>query len=155
MAGNSRTLSIFATQWHALRLYRRSVRYDAKGQSRRAIFCLQLAKVISTIEIAHGAVIGDGTVFVHGNGIVIGPGSVVGRHCSIFHQVTIGSQDGESYPTVGDHVVIYPGAKVIGNITIGDGARIGANAVVLRDVPAGATAVGNPAVIIDESHSRD
>ena len=148
MARGSLFSSLFATQWHALRLYRRSARYDARGQQRRAILCLQLAKVISTIEIAHGAVIGEGTVFIHGNGIVIGPGSVIGRNCSIFHQVTVGSQDGESYPVVGDNVIVYPGAKIIGGITIGDGAKIGANAVVLSDIPAGATAVGNPAVVV-------
>ena len=142
MARGSLFSSLFATQWHALRLYRLS------GQQRRAILCLQLAKVISTIEIAHGAVIGEGTVFIHGNGIVIGPGSVIGRNCSIFHQVTVGSQDGESYPVVGDNVIVYPGAKIIGGITIGDGAKIGANAVVLSDIPAGATAVGNPAVVV-------
>ncbi len=150
MANSTLLSSLFATQWHALRLYRRSARYDARGRHRRAMFCLPLAKVMSTLEIAHGAVIGEGTVFIHGNGIVIGPGSVIGRHCSIFHQVTVGSQDGESYPVVGDHVTIYPGAKIIGGITIGDGAKIGANAVVLSDVPAGATAVGNPAVIVQK-----
>ena len=147
MTQGSLLSTLFATQWHALRLYRRSVRSDAKGHGRRAVLYLQLAKVISTIEIAHGAVIGEGTVFVHGNGIVIGPGSVIGRNCSIFQQVTVGSQDGQSYPVVGDGVVLYPGAKIIGGVTIGDNAKIGANAVVLQDVPAGATAVGNPAVV--------
>jgi len=139
---------LLATQWHALRLYRHSVRLDAAGRPSLAAACLQFGKLLSGIEIDHGAVIGEGTVFIHGNGIVIGPGSVIGRHCSIFHQVTVGSQDGESYPVVCDHVTIYPGAKIIGGITIGDGAKIGANAVVLSDVPAGATAVGNPAVIV-------
>ena len=140
--------SALATQWHALRLYRLSVRLDHAKQSRLAIICLQIAKLISGIEIDHGAVIGEGTVFIHGNGIVIGTGARVGKDCRIFHQVTIGTQDGFTYPVVGDRVVCYPGAKIIGDITIGDDAVIGANAVVLSDVAAIDVVAGNPAVVL-------
>ena len=139
---------LLATQWHALRLYRHSVRLDAAGRPSLAAACLQFGKLLSGIEIDHGAVIGEGTVFIHGHGIVIGPGSTIGANCRIFHQVTIGTQDGTTYPTIGDDVILYPGAKIIGGVTIGDGARVGANAVVLTDVPAGATVAGNPAVIL-------
>ena len=140
--------SLLATQWHALRLYRLSVRLDKAKMPTLAVLCLQVGKLLSGIEIDHGAEIGEGTVFIHGNGIVIGTGAKVGRECRIFHQVTIGTQDGKTYPTVGDRVTCYPGAKIIGDITIGDDAVIGANAVVLHDVATGAVVAGNPAVVI-------
>ena len=113
-----------------------------------SVVALQVGKLLSGIEIDHGAVIGEGTVFIHGNGIVIGTGAKVGQDCRIFHQVTIGTQDGSTYPTVGDRVTCYPGAKIIGDITIGDDVVIGANAVVLHDVAPGSVVAGNPAVVI-------
>lgn len=87
----------------------------------------------------------------HGlNGIVISDQAQIGKGCTIFQQVTIGvkSLKSKGAPKIGDGVFIGAGAKVIGNITIGNDAVIGANAVVLCDVPAGATAVGNPARIV-------
>ena len=143
--------SLLATQWHALRLYRLSRRMDEAGRPGVAVVLLQLGKLISGIEVDHGAVIGEGTVFIHGNGIVIGPGSVIGSNCKIFHQVTIGTQDGTAYPVLGNDVVIYPGAKVIGAITIGDRAIIGANAVVTKNVGPDETVAGNPAVVVRRS----
>jgi serine O-acetyltransferase len=140
--------SLLATQWHALRLYRLSARLDKAHLPTLAVISLQLAKLISGIEIDHGAEIGEGTVFIHGNGIVIGTGAKVGRDCRLFHQVTIGTQDGHTYPTLGDRVTCYPGAKIIGDITVGDDAVIGANAVVLNDVASGSVVAGNPAVVI-------
>ena len=124
---------------------------DEAGHAGIAVVLLQLGKLLSGIELDHGAVIGEGTVFIHGNGIVIGPGSIIGSNCKIFHQVTIGTQDGTAYPVVGDDVVIYPGAKVIGDITIGNGAVIGAHAVVTKNVGAGEIVAGNPAVVVGRS----
>lgn len=80
----------------------------------------------------------------HAVGIVIGPGSVIGDYCKMYQNVTLGQKAGR-FPTIGNHVVIYPGAKIIGGIKIGDYAVIGANAVVTKDVPDGAVAVGIPA----------
>lgn len=83
----------------------------------------------------------------HPNGIVIHPAAVVGPNCLIFQQVTIGHR-AEGVPTIGGHVDIGAGAKILGPVTIGDHAIIGANAVVLIDVPSGATAVGIPASLL-------
>lgn len=91
--------------------------------------------------------IGGGLLIPHPNGVVIHPNAEIGPNCLIFQQVTIGS-DGRGVPRIGGHVDIGAGAKLIGPITVGEHARIGANAVVLIDVPAGRTAVGNPARIV-------
>lgn len=88
----------------------------------------------------------------HPNGVVIHPDAVIGPNCLIFQQVTIGSSDSNpGVPSIGGHVDIGCGAKLLGNITVGSHAKIGANAVVLCDVPAHATAVGVPARIIQSS----
>ncbi|MCU0802387.1 MAG: serine acetyltransferase, partial [Rhodobacteraceae bacterium] len=84
----------------------------------------------------------------HPQGIVINHQAVIGPNALIFHQVTIGS-NGRGVPVIGGHVDIGAGAKIIGPVRIGDHARIGANAVVTRDVPAGAVVVGNPARLLD------
>ncbi len=98
-----------------------------------------------------GAEIGPGLKLPHPNGIIIGSGVRIGARCTIYHQVTFGAARrgegfGDSYPQVGDDVTIFAGAKLVGPIKIGDGAVIGANAVVLRDVPAAHRATGVPAV---------
>ncbi len=139
---------LFATQWHALRLYRFSARLDQKGHERIAELVLLIGKFISGIEIVHGASIGSGTVFIHGTGIVIGPGVTIGRNCRIFHNVTLGSRDGVTYPTVGDDVTLYPGAVVLGGVHLGEGCVVGANAVVLQDVGPDQIVAGNPARLI-------
>ena len=139
---------LLATQWHALRLYRLSAHLDKKEHGRMAALLLLFGKFVSGIEIVHGASIGNGTVFVHGAGIVIGPGVIVGQNCRIFHNVTLGSKDGVSYPTVEDDVTVYPGAVVLGAVRLGSGCVIGANAVVLHDVAPYQIVAGNPARII-------
>lgn len=104
------------------------------------------------IEIHPGATIGEGLFIDHGMGIVIGETAEIGNNVTLFHGVTLGGIGGEKgekrHPTVCDDVLIGAGAKILGPITIGRGAKIGANAVVLEDVPAYATAVGVPAKII-------
>jgi len=139
---------LLATQWHALRLYRLSTKFDAKGRDRTAGLLLLVGKFISGIEIVHGASIGPGTVFVHGTGIVIGPGVVIGRNCRIFHNVTLGSRDGVAYPSVGDDVTLYPGAVVLGAVNLGDHCVVGANSVVLHDVEPSQIVAGNPARLV-------
>jgi len=110
----------------------------------------QLTRAATGIEIHPGATIGRRLVIDHGMGVVIGETAVVGDDVLIFHGTTLGGKSmthGKRHPTVGNNVVIGAGAKVLGPVWIGDGAQIGANAVVVHDVPAGAIAVGVPAQI--------
>jgi serine O-acetyltransferase len=96
------------------------------------------------LEIVIGAEIGPGLYIAHPVGTVVAP-KRMGRNCSIIASVTIGMRNEWAFPTIGNDVFIGAGARVLGGISIGDGAVIGANAVVIRDVPSGATAVGIPA----------
>lgn len=92
-------------------------------------------------DLGRGATFGSIPTFPHGiYGIIISPDAVIGKNCRIYHQVTIGNDDRDklNVPTIGDNVNIYPGAKILGKIKIGNNVRIGANAVVTRDVPDGA-----------------
>ena len=103
--------------------------------------------VITAADIPLNSRIGGGLVMIHPNGIVIHPRAVIGPNCKIFQQVTIGTAVTEDVPTIGGNVEVGAGARLLGGIVIGDHAHIGANAVVIADVPAGATAVGVPARI--------
>ncbi len=103
------------------------------------------------IEIHPGATIGKRLVIDHGMGIVIGETSEIGDDCLMYHGVTLGGTGkdvGKRHPTIGNHVLIGTGAKVLGPITIGDGSRVAANAVVLKDIPENCTAVGSPARVV-------
>lgn len=91
--------------------------------------------------------IGDNLKLPHPMGIVIGFDAKIGRNCTIYHQVTVGQKEGK-FPIIGNNVTIYAGAKIIGNIKIGNNSIIGANAVVIKDVPENSIAVGVPARII-------
>jgi serine O-acetyltransferase len=110
----------------------------------------QASRAVTGVEIHPGATIGRRLFIDHGMGVVIGETAVVGDDVVLFHGATLGGKTmkrGKRHPTVGDGVVVGAGAKVLGAVWIGDGAQIGANAVVLKDVPAGAVAVGVPARI--------
>lgn len=117
-----------------------------------------LSRWVTLIEIHPGAEIGKRLVIDHGGGVVIGETAVLGDDITIYHQVTLGgvapsvdsnSQRGQKrHPTVEDGVIIGCGAAVLGPITVGREARVGANAVVTKDVPPGVTAVGNPAQVV-------
>jgi serine O-acetyltransferase len=100
------------------------------------------------IDIPLRTNLGGGLLLPHPNGIVIHPDAQVGVNCLIFQQVTIGMGPKEGVPVIGGHVDIGAGAKLLGGIKVGDHARIGANSVVIEDVPAGATVVGIPAKIV-------
>jgi len=103
--------------------------------------------VVTGADIPLNCKLGGGLLLPHPNGIVIHPDAEVGPNCLLFHQVTIGERAG-GVPILEGHVDVGAGAKVIGRLRVGKHATIGANAVVLDDVPAGATAVGVPAKII-------
>jgi len=113
-----------------------------------ARFVSQLGRWLTGIEIHPGAVIGHRLLIDHGMGVVIGETAVIGDDVTLYQQVTLGGvslESGKRHPTVEDGVVIGAGAAVLGPFTVGKNARIGANAVVLKDVPAGVTVVGIPA----------
>lgn len=111
-----------------------------------------LARFITGIEIHPGAKIGRRVFLDHGLGIVIGETTEIGDDCTIYQGVTLGGtslyKGVKRHPTLGKGVVISAGAKVLGGFTVGDGARVGSNAVALKEIPAGATAVGIPARIL-------
>ncbi len=110
-------------------------------------FIAHLSRFFTGIDIHPGAHLGRGVFIDHGMGVVIGETAIVGDYCLIYQGVTLGGtgkETGQRHPTVGHHVVIGAGAKVLGHIAIGDYARIGAGSVVLRPVPAHCTAVGIP-----------
>jgi len=116
-----------------------------------ARYVSQWSRFVTGIEIHPGATIGRRFFIDHGMGVVIGETAIVGDDVLMYHQVTLGGTALEKvkrHPTIGNGVMIGMGAKVLGNITVGDRARIGANAVVTHDIPPGATAVGNPARIL-------
>jgi serine O-acetyltransferase len=117
-----------------------------------ARFISHIARWLTGIEIHPGATIGRRVFIDHGMGVVIGETAVIGDDCTLYHGVTLGGTSwnkGKRHPTLEQGVVIGAGAKVLGPITIGKGAKIGSNAVVVKDVPADATAVGIPARILD------
>ena len=112
-----------------------------------------LSRIITGIEIHPGAIIGRRFFIDHGMGVVIGETAIIGDDCTIYHGVTLGGtswKQGKRHPTLEDKVVIGAGAKILGPITIGSGAKIGSNAVVVKDIPKNATAVGIPARLVDE-----
>ncbi|MDD4725913.1 MAG: serine O-acetyltransferase [Tissierellia bacterium] len=136
----------------ALVYHRISHRLYLKGKLFRARMISQHARKVTGIEIHPGASIGKNLFIDHGMGIVIGETAEIGDNVTLFHGVTLGGIGGEKgekrHPTVKDYVMIGAGAKILGPITLGEGAKVGANAVVLEDIPARTTAVGVPARII-------
>jgi serine O-acetyltransferase len=128
----------------AHRLWRLRLRWLARLVSHASRF-------LTGIEIHPGATIGRRVFIDHGMGVVIGETAEIGDDCTLYHGVTLGGttwNKGKRHPTLGRGVVIGAGAKLLGPFAVGDGARIGSNAVVVKDVPAGATAVGIPARVI-------
>ena len=110
------------------------------------------SRFLTGIEIHPGAVIGRRVVIDHGMGVVIGETAIVGDDVLIYHGVTLGGKVNarvKRHPTVGNNVLLGAGAKVLGDIEIGDGAQIGANAVVTKSIPAGAVIAGPQATVIN------
>lgn len=137
--------------FHALLVYRVAHALHRSRVPFLPRFLSYLARFATGVEIHPAAQLGRGIVIDHGMGVVIGETAIVGDYTLIYQGVTLGGtgkEQGKRHPTVGSHVVIGAGAKVLGNIEIGDRTRIGAGSVVLRSVPADCTAVGIPARII-------
>jgi serine O-acetyltransferase len=137
---------------HAVWLHRVAHLLWNSGLQWVARFWSMLARLLTGIEIHPGAKIGRRVFLDHGLGIVIGETTEIGDDCTIYQGVTLGGtslyKGVKRHPTLGKGVVISAGAKVLGGFTVGDGARVGSNAVVLKEIPAGATAVGVPARIL-------
>lgn len=111
----------------------------------------QVARWVTGVEIHPGASIGHGFFIDHGMGVVIGETAEIGDCVTLFQGVTLGGtgkDKGKRHPTLGNHVVVGSGAKVLGNIRIGDSVKIGANSVVLRSVPSNSTVIGIPGRVI-------
>ena len=116
-----------------------------------------IGRFLTGIEIHPGATIGRRVFIDHGMGVVIGETAIIGDDCTLYHGVTLGGTSwnkGKRHPTLEQGVVIGAGAKVLGPITIGKNAKIGSNAVVVKDVPENATAVGIPARILEEEKAK-
>ncbi len=136
---------------HALLFHRLNHKLYKKGFVLLPRLFSQIVRFLTGIEIHPGAQIGDGLFIDHGTGVVIGETAAIGNNVTIYQGVTLGGtgkQKGKRHPTVGNNVVVSTGAKILGNITIGDNARIGAGSVVLRDVPPNTTVVGIPGKIV-------
>ena len=116
-----------------------------------------IGRWLTGIEIHPGATIGRRFFIDHGMGVVIGETAEIGDDCTLYHGVTLGGTSwnkGKRHPTLGRGVVVGAGAKILGPITISDGARVGSNAVVVKEVPAGATVIGIPARVVEGGDSK-
>ena len=137
--------------WHALIFHRIAHQLWSRQIQLLPRLISHLARFLTGIEIHPGAHIGKGVFIDHGMGVAIGETAIVGDYCSIYQDVTLGGtgdRDCKRHPTLGNNVVVGAGAKILGNIYIGDRVRIGASSVVLTDVPADCTVVGIPGRIV-------
>lgn len=143
--------------FHALQLHRVSHWLWSHGLRWAGRFLSHIGRLLTGIEIHPGATIGRRVFIDHGMGVVIGETAEIGDDCTLYHGVTLGGTSwakGKRHPTLREGVVIGAGAKVLGPIVVGANAKIGSNAVVVKDVPAEATAVGIPARIILEAQDQ-
>lgn len=133
---------------HAVWAYRIAHRLWYANHRLAARLLSSVARVFTGVDIHPAAQLGRRLFIDHANGVVIGETTQIGTDCVLFHQVTLGGVSmtkGKRHPTLGDRVMVGAGAKVLGPILIGDDVRIGANAVVVKDVKAGQSAIGVPA----------
>ena len=134
--------------FHALQLHKLAHGLHTRGYKLIGRVISHLSRFLTGIEIHPGARIGDRFFIDHGMGVVIGETTIIGNDVTLYQGVTLGGtgkERGKRHPTLGNDVIVGVGAKILGDVTIGDHARIGGGAVVLRDVPANTTAVGIPA----------
>jgi len=142
---------------HAVLIHRLSHGCWRRGFRWLARFIAFVSRWWTGIEIHPGAEIGRRFFIDHGMGVVIGETAVIGDDCTLYHGVTLGGttwQKGKRHPTLHNGVVVGAGAKILGPIEIGEGARVGSNSVVLKPVPAGATVVGIPGHIVDANAKK-
>ncbi len=135
----------------AIRAHRRAHKHYLKGHMLLARLISQHARNRTGIEIHPGAKIGEGLFIDHGDGVVIGETAEIGDNVTIYQGVTLGGtgkETGKRHPNIGNGVTIGAGAKVLGPITIGDNSKVGAGAIVLKDVPPNCTVVGNPGRVV-------
>ena len=128
-----------------------------KGFRLLARIISEISRFLNGIEIHPGAQIGKRFFIDHGMGVVIGETTIIGDDCTLYQGVTLGGtgkEKGKRHPTLGNGVVVGAGAKILGNITIGDNARIGAGSVVVRSVPPNCTVVGVPGRIVRRREKR-
>jgi len=152
-------LEVFLTYagFHALMAYRIAHRFHKWGIPIVPRVISQLARWLTGIEIHPAAKIGKGFFIDHGMGVVIGETAEIGDSVTLFQGVTIGGtgkERGKRHPTLGNHVVVGAGAKILGGIKVGDNVKIGANSVVLKSVPANSTVIGVPGRIIKAEGER-
>jgi serine O-acetyltransferase len=144
---------------HAIYIHKLARWFWTKGLRWLGRFTSNLGRWLTGIEIHPGAKIGSCVFIDHGMGVVIGETAEVGDGCTIYQGVTLGGTSLEPgakrHPTLGAAVIVSAGAKVLGGFTVGDGARIGANSVVLKEVPAGATVVGIPGRIVERKEKPE
>ena len=136
---------------HAILLHRLTHALWRRGWSFSGRWLAYAARLFTNVDIHPGARIGRRFFIDHGAGVVIGETAEIGDDCTLYHGVTLGGttwNKGKRHPTLGRGVVVGAGAKILGAIRIGDGARIGANSVVIREVPVGRTAIGIPAKLV-------
>lgn len=136
---------------HAMFAYRIAHRLYESEHYFAARMISQIARGATGIEIHPGATIGSGLFIDHGMGVVIGETTEIGNNCTLYQGVTLGGTGkdlGKRHPTLGDNVLVGAGARVLGPINVGNGAKIASGAVVLKDVPDNSTAVGIPAKIV-------
>lgn len=142
---------------HAIIFYRLAHWFWTHGFHWLGRLTSHCARFLTGIEIHPGATIGRRFFIDHGMGVVIGETAMIGNDVTLYHGVTLGGTSwnkGKRHPTLEDGVVVGAGAQILGPITIGQRAKVGSNAVVVKDVPAGTTAVGNPARIIDSEQAQ-
>ncbi|CUS35058.1 Serine acetyltransferase [Candidatus Nitrospira nitrosa] len=143
--------------FHALLAYRISHRLRSIGVPFLPRAISQLARWLTGVEIHPSAKIGTGFFIDHGMGVVIGETAEIGDYVTLFQGVTLGGtgkERGKRHPTLGNHVVVGAGAKILGGITIGDNVKIGANSVVLKNVAANSTVIGVPGRVIKSQGER-
>jgi serine O-acetyltransferase len=143
--------------FHAMLFHRVAHRLWKAGFKWLARLASHLSRWLTGIEIHPGATIGRRFFIDHGMGVVIGETAEIADDCTLYHGVTLGGTSwskGKRHPTLGKGVVVGAGAKILGPILVGDGARIGSNAVVVKEVPPGATAIGIPARIVEAQDSN-
>ncbi|HET9580283.1 MAG TPA: serine O-acetyltransferase [Usitatibacter sp.] len=140
--------------FHALQLHRVSHALWKARLRWLARFMSHVTRFLTGIEIHPGATIGRRVFIDHGMGVVIGETAEIGDDCTLYHGVTLGGvswDKGKRHPTLGKGVVVGAGAKILGPFTVGDGAKVGSNSVVVKPVPPGATVVGIPARVVEHT----